>query len=48
MTDTYKQLKGELKVLYPDVTDAELSEMTNNLLDLFRLATEIITEEQTG
>ena len=48
MTDTYNQLKNELKVLYPDVTETELKEMTDNLLDLFRLATEIIKEEQTS
>jgi len=48
MTDTYNQLKNELKVLYPDVTETELKEMTDNLIDLFRLATEIIKEEQTS
>lgn len=31
MTDTYNQLKNELSVLYPDVTDIELNEMTSNL-----------------
>lgn len=28
MNNTYNQLKNELSVLYPDVTDIELNEMT--------------------
>ena len=35
MTDTYNQLKNELSVLYPDVTDIELNEITNNLINFF-------------
>ena len=35
MTDTYNQLKDELSVLYPGVTDTELNEMTSNLIDFF-------------
>lgn len=35
MTDTYKQLKNKLSVLYPDVTDIELNEITNNLINFF-------------
>ena len=35
MTDTYNLLKEELKVYYPGVTDAELNEMTSNLIDFF-------------
>lgn len=31
MTKEYKQLKNELSVLYPDVTDIELNEMASNL-----------------
>ncbi|MCI5634119.1 MAG: hypothetical protein MR350_01495 [Alphaproteobacteria bacterium] len=38
MTDTYNQLKNELSVLYPDVTDIELNEMTSNLIDFFTTA----------
>jgi len=34
MTDTFNQLKDELSVLYPDVTDAELNEMTERLIFL--------------
>ena len=35
MTDTYSLLKNELKVYYPDVTDAELNEITNRLVDFY-------------
>ena len=35
MTDTYNLLKEELKVYYHGVTDAELNEMTSNLIDFF-------------
>ena len=35
MTDTYNLLKEELKVYYPDVTDAELNEITNKFIDFF-------------
>lgn len=31
MTNAYNQLKSELSILYPDVTDIELNEMTSNL-----------------
>ena len=45
MTDTYNQLKDELSVLYPDVTDIELNEMTNNLIDFFTTAVKSVVEE---
>ena len=35
MNSAYNQLKKELSILYPDVTDIELNEMTNNLIDFF-------------
>lgn len=35
MTNTYNQLKKELSILYPDVTDIELNEMTDNLIKFF-------------
>lgn len=38
MTDTYKQLKNELSVLYPDTTDSELNEITYNLIDFYTIA----------
>ena len=45
MTNTYNQLKNELSVLYPDVTDIELNEMANNLIDFFTTATKIILKD---
>lgn len=45
MTNTYNQLKKELSVLYPDVTDIELREMTNNLIDFFTTAVKSVLEE---
>ncbi len=45
MTDTYNQLKNELSVLYPDVTDIELNEITNNLINFFTTATKIILKD---
>ena len=42
MTDTYSQLKKELSVLYPDVTDIELNEMTNNLINFYTAATKVV------
>ena len=45
MIDTYNQLKKELSILYPDVTDIELNEMTNNLIDFFTTAVKSVLEE---
>lgn len=45
MTNTYNQLKKELSVLYPDVTDIELNEMTNNLIDFFTTVVKSVLEE---
>ena len=45
MTNTYNQLKKELSVLYPDVTDIELREMTNNLIDFFTTVVKSVLEE---
>lgn len=44
MTDTYNQLKDELSVLYPDVTDIELNEMTDNLIEFFTLSAKAVFE----
>lgn len=44
MTDTYSQLKKELSVLYPDVTDIELNEMTNNLIAFYTAATKVVLD----
>lgn len=42
MTNTYNELKDEFSIQYPDVTDFELNEMTNNLIEFYTLATEIV------
>lgn len=46
MTDTYNQLKDELKVLNPDITDKELNNMALNMVNFFTLATKIFQESQ--
>lgn len=45
MTNTYNQLKNELSVLYSDVTDIELNEITNNLIDFFTTAVKSVWED---
>lgn len=46
MIDTYSLLKNELKVYYPDVTDAELNEITNRLIDFFTIGAKAIYEAE--
>ncbi len=46
MTDTYNQLKDELSVLYPGVTDTELNEMTSNLIDFFVVGVKALYETE--
>ena len=46
MTDTYNQLKDELSILYPDVTDIELNEMTDNLINFHKIAVEAVLEQE--
>ena len=46
MTNTYNQLKDELSVLYPDVTDIELIEMTNNLIAFYTTAVKVVLENE--
>ena len=46
MTDTYKQLKDELSILYPDVTDVELNEMANTLINFYKIAVETSLEQE--
>ena len=46
MTDTYNQLKDELSSLYPDVTDVELNEMTDNLINFYKIAVETSLEQE--
>lgn len=45
MSNAYNQLKDELSVLYPDVTDIELNEITNNLINFFTAAVRSVLEE---
>lgn len=47
MTNTYHQLKKELSILYPDVTDIELNEMTSNLIDFYTTAVKAVMEDET-
>ena len=46
MTDTYNQLKDELSVLYPGVTDTELNEMTSNLIDYYKTAVKVVLRDE--
>ena len=46
MTDTYNQHKHELSVLYPGVTDAELNEMTSNLIDYYKTAVKVVLRDE--
>ena len=46
MTNTYNQLKKELSVLYPDVTEKELNEMTNNLIDFYITAVKVVLKDE--
>ena len=45
MTNAYNQLKKELSILYPDVTDIELNEMTNNLIDFYTIIVKSVLED---
>jgi hypothetical protein len=47
MTNTYNQLKKELSILYPDVTDIELNEMTSNLIDFYTTTVKAVMEDET-
>ena len=47
MTNTHTQLKNELLILYPDVTDIELNEMTSNLIDFYTMAVKAVLEDDT-
>lgn len=46
MTDIYNQLKDELSVLYPSVTDTELNEMTSNLIDYYKTAIKVVLRDE--
>lgn len=47
MTDTFSQLAKELSILYPDVTDIELNEMTNNLIDFYTTVVKTVMGDET-
>lgn len=44
MTDTFSKIKEELSLYYPDVTDIELTEMANNLMDFYTTAVKAVLE----
>lgn len=46
MTDTYSLLKNELKVYYPGVTDAELNEITNRLINFYTIGAKAVYENK--
>ena len=47
MTNAYNQLKNELSILYPDVTDIELNEMTSNLIDFYTTVVKAVLDDET-
>ena len=46
MSNAYIQLKNELSILYPDVTDIELNEITSNLIDFYTTAVKAVLEDE--
>ena len=42
MTNTHDELKNEFSIQYPGVTDLELNEMTNNLIEFFTTLVQIV------
>ena len=44
MSDTFKKIKEELSVYYPDVKDDELETMTKNLIKYFTLSAKAVYE----
>lgn len=46
MIDKYDLLKNELKVYYPDVTDAELNIITDKLIDFFTIGAKAMYEAE--
>ena len=45
MLNEFERLKSKLSVLYPDVTDIELNEMTNNLIDFYITAVKVVLKD---
>lgn len=46
MSNAYNQLKNELSILYPDVTDIELNEIASNLIDFYTTAVKAVLEDE--
>ena len=44
MSETFKKIKEELSVYYPDVTDDELENMTKKLIKYFTLSAKAVYE----
>ncbi|OLA79134.1 MAG: hypothetical protein BHW57_07890 [Azospirillum sp. 47_25] len=42
MSETFKKIKEELSVYYPDVTDDELETMTKNLIKYFTFSAKAV------
>lgn len=47
MTNCKDLLAKELSILYPDVTDIELNEITSNLIDFYTTAVKAVMEDET-
>ena len=47
MTNCKDLLAKELSILYPDVTDIELNEMTSNLIDFYTTTVKAVMEDET-
>ena len=44
--DDRSKLAYELSILYPDVTDIELNEITTNLINFYKIAVETVLEQE--
>lgn len=44
--DNRSKLAHELSILYPDVTDIELNEITTNLINFYKIAVETVLEQE--
>ncbi len=44
MTDTFNKIKEELSLYYPGITDIELTEMANNLMDFYTTTIKAVLE----
>ena len=47
MTNCKDLLAKELSILYPYVTDIDLNEMTNNMIDFYTTAVKSVLEDET-